>query len=229
MSSALVIRTVKYETGERVAFLAPGRFGPPHVESLHFNIVRYRNKGCTVATQQQMMLGLREVLSFLRERGIDVIQRVAEHRFLSTDELTALMAWCRRPVDKKGSAVVSSPYALMRFRVGVAYIKWKAESVIDRASGAKFRTAALKAQEAFERRARALEPASRVGDEPVTGEILGLDAAQLALFQRAITPGDPHNPFLPEHQFRIYLPLLLLRELGPRVIFRHIGATGLPA
>lgn len=111
MSSELVIHTVRYATGEHVAFIAHGRLGPPHVESLHFNIVRYRNKGCTVATQRQVMLGLREVLSFLREREIDVIQRVAEHRFLSTDELMTLTAKCRKPRDRKRSAVVSGRYA----------------------------------------------------------------------------------------------------------------------
>lgn len=216
MSSELVIRTVKYETGEHVALLAYGRLGPPLVESLHFNIVCYRNRGCTVATQRQVMLGLREALAFFSERNIDVIKRAAAHDFLSTDELTALLARCRKSRDEKRSRLVSGHYALMRFRICIAYVKWKAESVIDRSSGAKLRTAALKALEAFERRAQALVPGARIGDEPVSGEILGLDAAQRSLFDKAITPDDPHNPFPPEHQYRIYASLLLLRELGPR-------------
>ncbi|MCW3479402.1 hypothetical protein OL229_07455 [Neisseriaceae bacterium JH1-16] len=212
------IREMRLESGEHLPLLVTGDpHGLPIPLAARFVLAQCRPKGLKASSIRQRLLALALTYTFLAEHHIQLDERVAKRRFLSQDELVALSDRCRLALQDRPQRVVTPSYAALRFRVAIDYIRWIAEPIIARIVEDSRRDAALVALHSFLKRAHIVAPdPGQVDGSIVSGERLGFTPEQCALFLRVIEPGCPDHPFLPRHQFRIYVMLqpLLLYTLG---------------
>jgi len=219
--SKLKVRSFRLNSGEHMALLAHGALGLPVIPATHYVLSRYRAGGLALAS---MRLGLRAValgLDLFADLGIDLIERAAQRRFLSRDELIVLADRCRTSEPELGSRLVTPHYSATRYFTCIDYVKWVAEPVIARISDGREHAAALEALKRFEKRANGVAPRVDARDGPVPGERLGMTPEQRELFLRVIQPStpdkpNPDNPYSVALQVRTAAMLTLAYRLGPR-------------
>ncbi|MBN3850715.1 site-specific integrase [Paraburkholderia sp. Ac-20342] len=214
--SKLTVRSIKLASGERIALLTHGSLGLPVIPVVHYVLDRYRQAGRSPATMRQGLRAVALGLDLFCRLNIDLVERAAQLRFLSRPELIALADLCRTSIPELGSRPVDPRYSVTRYFTCIDYVKWVAEPVIGRVTGAREHAAALEALNRFEKRARRLAPPSDVASGHMPGERLGMTPEQRELFLRVIRPGELENPFKPELQIRNAALLILAYDLGPR-------------
>jgi integrase len=216
--SRLAVRTFRMESGERMVLLAHGPRGLPVMPVMPFAL-RLRARGWALSTMRQALRAVRLCLEALADFRVDLVQRIAQRRFLSSDELISLAERCRTSEPEFGSRMVDPHYAKTRYLTCIDYIESVAEPVIARVSSAAQYDAANAALEKFWRRASKYAPKSDshpTNDDGSPKERLGMTPDQREAFLRAIRPDDPSNPYSPKLQLRNYAMAKLLYELGLR-------------
>jgi integrase len=216
--SPLRVRTFLMDSGERMAILAYGRFGPP-VVPVALYALWLRAQGYALASMRNALRAVALGLGVFADLRIDLVKRAAQRRFLSSDELIALADRCRESEPELGSRMVDPHYARTRYLTCIDYVKHVTEPVIARISEAREHDAAIIALVRFEKRAKWFAPRADLPDTNEDGgpkERLGMTPAQRELFLRVIKPGDPGNPYGPKLQVRNCAMLTLAYRLGPR-------------
>ncbi|SIT36873.1 putative phage integrase [Paraburkholderia ribeironis] len=216
--SPLRVRTFRMNSGERMALLVHGSRGLPVIPVVPYAL-RLRARSAAPATMRKALSAVALGLDVFADLGIDLIQRVAQRRFLSSDELIALAERCRISEPEFGSRLVDPHYAKTRYLTCADYIEFVAEPVIARIADAVQHDAANAALERFKRRVKRFAPKSdshSTNDDGSPKERLGMTPAQRELFLRVIQPGDPGNPYSLKLQVRNCALLKLAYELGPR-------------
>jgi integrase len=204
------------DSGERIAFLAHGKTGLPVIPTLHYMLVRYRGRGCTLNTMDNALRAIALGLDFWADFGIDLAQRTMSRRFLSSDELVALSERCRTTESDDGVRAVDPHYAATRFNTCIDYLLWIAEPVIARITDSSLHAATIKAQELFEKRVKWHGPRTDSDRKRTPEEMPRLSPDQREFLWRAIRPGSPENPYSPKLQMRNAAMIGVMYELGSR-------------
>lgn len=213
--------------GERWGMLLDGQGMPVFYPTL-FNTCKLRNAGKSTSTQEQYLTSIKGLLEYCDDNRIDLVQRIASKKFLTTGELDGLSDACRiRKRGVKQSRVVSlkkgytPPVAKVNdathyiyLRRIAEYVKWLCEKVLgsDRYSDETNRAVEALVESI---KARTRTSASRNGDDDDT--VRGMtDAQEIQLFE-ILRPGSNLNPWDDLGvQIRNYLVAKLLDLTGAR-------------
>ena len=197
--------------GEILYLLADARTGIPDPDVTRFMCMQLRQTGASSGTIKRVLDGVRIGLDFLDERGIDLEARIGEARFLSMDELSALVLRFRNRRDGSGSVV--PPLAAHRLASFRSYVAYLTDEVVVHA-GTEQRKDVLRSLNRFQDTALKVSPQRRSAAPP--NEKLGLETAQRELLTRVIRPDDPGNPFRPKLRVRNHAMILLAYTMGFR-------------
>lgn len=206
-----VVRTVRLSTGEHLPLLVARDSGIPETYVLRYTLAVLRSPGLSSNTMELHLAGVGAGLSFLHQREIDLVQRIAEGSYLLRDELSSFADRCLSRADGKGSVVAA--YARHRYAAFMQYIEWRTEPVLLRSNAAQRRHLKEELKE-FKTRARAQQPKGSAG--AIANDRLGLTPAQRELLLEVIRPESPLNPFRPHVRSRNFAMVMLPYTLGMR-------------
>lgn len=210
LSSYLVVE-FRLASGEAVPLVVKRATRLPEVYVLRYALITYRSPGLSPNSMRNALQGIALGLSFLDDHKIDLMQRVASGLFLTREELAAFADRCLRRADARGAVVRA--YAKNRYQAFLAYLGWRFEAVLHRASKDSLGILKLDLAE-FRKRSRAQKPKGRSGAQEQ--ERLGLKAAQRQLLLEVTHPDSPRNPFSPKLRKRNRALILLHYQLGLR-------------
>ena len=133
LGSYLVVE-FRLASGEAVPLVVERATRLPDIHVLRYALITYRSPGLSPNSMRNALQGIALGLSFLDDREIDLMQRVASGLFLSRDELAAFADRCLRRTDARGAVVRA--YAKNRYQAFVDYLSSRFEAVLHRASRA---------------------------------------------------------------------------------------------
>jgi len=157
------------------------------------------------------MYGVALGLSFLEERGIDLVERLASGMFLSRDELSAFSERCRLRDDK--STLVVGSYSTTRYSAFFSYLEFRLGPILFRATPQR-RTEIKYDLKTFQKLVKSQKPGLNSSVAP--NERLGLTPEQRALLLDVIDPNSPKNPFEVRLRVRNRAMVMLLFTFGLR-------------
>lgn len=168
-----------------------------------------RPTSMSLATMRARMDAICHFHNWCGPRGIDFLQRLESGEFFDQNELHALRLELRRnlrpgptpgkPIKLKKQRKMTVGAAQWRRRCAAVrdYVVWYGENVIQRMSVRDERLPEMRARLAD--LAKNMVAGIRVRK---AGMREGLTKEEEAIFRKAITPGDPSNPFAPRNQVR---------------------------
>jgi hypothetical protein len=207
------VRTTVLPSGERLPFLTRGQLGLPDAAVTEFVLTSLRPKGRAARTISRYLLSIAAGFEFVASKNINLLQRIAQGAYLSTEELRAFSSLCQRG---KSKAKVGGSVAADRYTQFMVYIEWLAAPLISRASSEVSFDRAQKAFQRFVRRAATVSPVKETAiSSPDEGG--GLKQAQRDLLKEAIGPDSQLNPWRDAAvKHRNFTMISLAYELGPR-------------
>lgn len=215
------IRTVVFESGERVPTLVDVDTGLPDFDACVYAMTEVRPRSGSAATIEQALRGVQFLLAFTEPRAIDLQARFTAGHFLDLHELDELVALSRRPIrsgpdERYGLACAATAIAPQRESLAVgtacirlhyakAYLAWLGEVTAGRVcSTLEARIRYTEVLEKFLQRLHARMPTHRT-----TSVRLGLDKHARAEMIRIIDPSSVDNPWASEfHRDRNRLLIL---------------------
>lgn len=228
-------KLIRFETGERFVLTVDGD-GMPVVEANAYCSIMLRGRGLMLSTMQKEMDAVCLLHRWCEERGIDLGDRINDLSLFNLMEFSALRESLRlslrkpkkvQSISKRSSKVVANGHWRNRTQACANYIYWRLEEAI------------LKLDVRDMRRHDARQTLGRihewlVGDIKVHENDLleGMNEDQRETLGRAITPGDPSNPFDKGNQVRNQALWLLYIDAGLRraepltVKTRHVRLGG---
>lgn len=168
-----------------------------------------RPTSMSLATMRARMDAICHFHNWCGPRGIDFLQRLESGEFFQQHELLALRLELRRnlrpgptpgkPIKLKKKRKTTVGMAQWRRRCAAVrdYVVWYGENVIQRMS--------VRDERLPEMRARLADFAKNIVKDirvRKAGMREGLSKEEEVIFRKAITPGDPSNPFAPRNQIR---------------------------
>jgi integrase len=217
------------QTGERYCLLVDMDTGMPLYYPNLYVTTQFRNESHSVAAMASALTGIKVLLRFCDERGIDLAERILNREFLQIHELDAIRDYCqlsfsRRPgVPREGVAAIGrrgKPKPTRR--VGLAseymrlthigkYLEWLAK-VLQSGQIARQTTLDIAMMKSgLESRRPSRKGRNQVGREQ------GLSQESEMVLIDVIQPGSERNPFKdPSTQVRNQLLIQLLLSLGIR-------------
>lgn len=171
-----------------------------------------RPTSMALSTMQAKMDAVCQFQNWCGDRGIDFLQRLQSGEYFDQSELAALRQELRRnltyrPTKKRPPANgrrkrterahVENGHWRNRCAAVRDYVTWFAEGILQRLPVGDIRAPDMKDRLAAFR--HNIVAGIRVRSNPMRE---GLDEEQEAIFLKAITPGDPSNPFEPRNQVR---------------------------
>ena len=205
------IRQVRMPDGEILYLLADRKTGLPDSYVIRFTYAVVRPAGVSPGTHKAKLRGIRIGLTYLRERSIDIEERIGTGRFLDNEELGAIRERCLSRAN--GSGRISGRAASHFYSTFVDYFAFRTDEVVQYAPKRDHAMIAA-ARADFLKRAERHRPRGADGVQP--NERLGLEHAARELLLRIIRPGDPGNPFHRSLQVRNHAIILLTYALGLR-------------
>lgn len=209
--SAYVVADFKLATGESMPLVVRRHARSPETYVLRYVIVAFRTPGASPTTIRNVCQGIALGLSFLEDRKIDLLERLASGLFLSRDELASYANRCLSRTDGKGAVV--SQYAKRRFLDFTNYMLWRLEAVVHRANRDD-RRYLNDQRKAFEARIKTQCPRGNAGAQQ--NDRLGLSTQQRDLLLEVIDPQSPRNPFPQKLRLRNHAIVLLHFNHGLR-------------
>jgi integrase len=179
-----------------------------------------RPTGVALATMQARMDAVCQFQNWCGMRSIDFLQRLETGDYFQREEVSALRETLRKNLRKpsgkpKKSAkrrTVRSGHWRNRCAYVRDYVTWFAEDIIQRMSIRDERLPEMRARLAsFQKN---IINGIKVRSAPMRE---GLTEEQEGLFLKAITPGDPTNPFAPRNQVRNHALWLMYYDGGLRL------------
>lgn len=229
--------TVRFESGERFVMVIDGE-GMPFDWPTVYAAVSLRGRGLMLSTMRKEMDAVCLLYNWYAKRGINLDHRIETLSLLSLDEIEALRVAFRADLrtlrlrangDKRPDLpeFVGNGHWRNRLQAVTDYLAWRLEDAI------------LKIDTRDPRRVEAWLMSAKlhgwiVGNISVHENDLleGLSKPEREILVRAITVGDPTNPFLPGNQVRNAALWLLYIDGGVRrsealgVKTRHVRLGG---
>ena len=209
-------KTIRLQEGDLFTFTIDSQELPVDWPNLYC-VAHLRPTSMALSTMSTVCM----LHNWAARRGIDLRQRIESFDLFSREELAALRTELRvnlnhrkRQIEGKkslGKSVVSGSVWKTRCQAIRDYIVFHADNVIGRMSTRDTRLAEARLRLAEFKKAIVVK--IRVRKQP-TRE--GMSDTDRELFLKAITPGDPSNPFRPAHQERNYALWLLYYDGGLR-------------
>ncbi|MEY9185049.1 integrase [Bradyrhizobium sp. USDA 326] len=200
--------------------------------------VELRNRGLMLSTMRKEMDAICLLLNWSSKHGIALDERIESLDFLSLSEIEGLRRAMRVDLrtarkrangdkSKKLKDVVENGHWRNRLQACADYLYWRILDIVFRLKTADPRR--VEARLVLEQIHDLV-----VGDIKVYENDLleGLTEEQREILVRAITAGDPSNPFEPRHQFRNMVLWLLYIDAGLRrseplgIKTRHVRLGG---
>jgi integrase len=221
MNGPFKTTTVRFESGERFVMVLDGD-GMPYDWPTVYAAVSLRARGLMLSTMQKEMDAICLLYNCCAKRRILLDHRIESLDMFSLDEIEAIRvafradlrtARLRASGDKRPDLpeVVGNGHWRNRLQACADYLVWRLEDVI------------LKIDIRDPRRIEARFMSEKlhdwiVGKIPVHENDLleGLSKAERAILVRAVTVGDPSNPFVPRNQIRNQALWLLYVDGGVR-------------
>jgi integrase len=217
-------KTIRLLEGDRFTFTVDSRGMYVDWPNLYC-VVSLRSSSLSLRAMENRMRAVCQFHNWAAERGIDVNKQVESLSFFSKEQITALRNELRvnlltrhKPQrrsaggpHKPGRQTVTNSQWLARCASVRDYVSWHAEHAIQRMSSRDERLP--EARERLKDFRGWMTEKIRVR-KSMPREGLGED--EQAVFLRAITPGDPTNPFSERHQHRNYALWLTYFDGGIR-------------
>jgi hypothetical protein len=214
-------KIICFESGERFV-LTVDADGMPAGWPVLYASVSLRARGLMLSTIRKEMDAICLLYGWCANRGIWLDQRIESLNLFALDEIEALRVACRVNLNttrkrtngdksKDLSEVVHNGHWRTRLQACADYLVWRSNHVIMRLEMRDVRR--IEAHRTVDRLQELI-----VGDITVYGNdlLLGLDEEQREILVRAITAGDPSNPFKPRNQVRNEALWLLYIDAGLR-------------
>lgn len=171
MSSGYKVRLIVAADGERKPFVVNEQTGMPHSQATLFAALELRQQAGSHSIIDQTLRGVAELLTFLEQRGIDLLARIVSLGYLTLAELDDLLRFLslgpasrRQPSDQQASRRVRKPnHGSVRIKVSaiVRYLSWLVDYVGDRRWHVSERPDATKRAEKFLRALSTRKPRIR--------------------------------------------------------------------
>lgn len=218
------IRTVVFESGERMPMLVRTDTGMPEFDACVYAMTEVRPRSGSASTIEQALRGIQFLLAFTEPRSIDLHERFADGRFLDLHELDELVAFSRMPFRREAAEstgqgrrrqgtsprrtarnTVSASTASIRLHYAKAHLAWLGHVTAARVcSTLEQRGRYMDLLQDFLGRASARMPPSRT-----LSARLSLDKDTRAELLRVIDPLSIDNPWSSEfHRDRNRLLIL---------------------
>ncbi len=197
--------------GEHMPLLFAEASGLPELHAMAFALINDRDAGKSPSSIDRRLRAIGVGLTFLHERDIDLVERLATGTFLKDDELSGLAARCRVRLD--GTGEVETTFSTNRYAVFIEYIVHRSAIYRHRAGGDQANYL-LSALADFEKRAARVRPQAQTATKSRERE--GLEPEHRRLFLNVIHPDHAKNPFRKDLRLRNYALLLTSYCLGVR-------------
>jgi integrase len=179
-----------------------------------------RPTSMALATMQARMEAVCQFQNWCGEQGIDFIERLETGAFFQQRELAGLREALRRNLRKpsqrrkatKAKKTVRNGHWRNRCAAVRDYVAWFAEGIIQRMSVRDERLPEMRARLASFK--ENIVDGIQVKSAPMRE---GLSEDEELIFLKAITPGDPSNPFVPRNQVRNQALWLVYYKAGLRL------------
>lgn len=205
-------------SGERYCLVVDQITQPPVYHPNLFITTQIRNKSDSFSTMLSAANNLVIFLEFLKERNIDLEERVISREFIGINELDDLRDYTQKRLPKtinrnssrigKAENVVSSITHYMRLTTVAQYISWYSSHLIKQPNAAEARKI-----KSMETQIKARRPRKRGRNRD---KDKSLDDEQLEVLFEVIRLESPLNPFSQKVQRRNRVIILILYYLGIR-------------
>jgi integrase len=213
-------KTIRLEEGDLFTFTVDSQELPVDWPNLYC-VAHLRPTSMALRTMETHMEAVCRLHNWAATQGIDLRRRIESFDLFSREEIKALRFELRANLEHrkrqaqglqpKGKSVVSSSVWKSRCQAVRDYVQFHAENALSRMSSRDSRLAEARQRQADFRTAI-------VGHIKIHRRATreGLSEEVREIFLRAITPGDPSNPFAAWHQERNYALWLLYYDGGLR-------------
>ncbi|MGX9982571.1 site-specific integrase [Methylobacterium fujisawaense] len=208
------VKLLRLQSGERFPAIVDAR-GLLATQPNIYAMCSLRGRERAAGTGEKRLRAIALALNWASLRNIDLQARTESFELLSPAEIEdlrdALRVNLRAGKGQKARDVVRSGHYVDRCHAVRDYIVWHAEAALQRIRVGDMRL--KEARLALDRFVKTMDeglPSGRPGERDPVGE------ETLQRMLEVIVPGNPDNPFQPQHQHRNYALLLLYYETGMR-------------
>lgn len=170
-----------------------------------------RDAGKSFAVQKRAMSAIASAFNWAETQGIDLDERIETLRLLDYAETKALQAYLQLNRLHEGDRAVGNGFWKDRCRSVRNYVAWRAADVMQRL--VRPDDAYLEARLKLDRFMETI--VSGIGRHTIF-KTFGLTEDEQSELLFAITPGSSTNPFTERHQYRDFVIMFALYELGCR-------------
>ena len=206
----MAYRIVKcvWESGERYAMLVEAETGMPTWWPTLFVTTQLRNPGKSVSTMEAALGAIQVLLTWVKDRGIDLEQRFLTGQFLEAGEIGDLCRFAQRTTNGKGIVAPAQHYNRLTYIA--SHLEWLATEVL----GNRGSIACDKAIERMRTMVLAQRPKWQQGYSHTNR---GIGEGVLKPLMEVTVPDHPDNPFSNRRAAaRNRLILQVLEETGMR-------------
>ena len=197
------IKTFVMATGERYCVLIDKDAGIPLFNPNLFVTTQIRNNSQSLSAMETALNGIQILLTFCKDRGIDLEDRILRHEFLKVNELDSIRDTCQKRFEAKtnGSAPRVLRFRVPTTRVGKAaeyarlteiadYLRWLSGLLLGSALDRNTSTQIRQMVDGLKTRRPPFKHRNQLRRES------GLDDFQIDKLFEVITPGSEGNPWI---------------------------------